>query len=135
MTAALYVDSSAALKRYFPEAGAQEAVAAMNGADLVASRLTQVEVGRSLARADGDADGALASWARAWHMHQVIELDEAIAEHAIALAAHHGLRSLDAIHLASALTLAVPLRFATWDRRLWDGARSVGLRTVPADRP
>lgn len=139
MTNALYVDSSAALKLYLQdEDGGGEAVAAMGSADLVASRLTQVEVGRSLARAVRDsrlADRVLDSWAAVWRQHEVIELDEAIADHAIALAAHHGLRSLDAIHLASALTLSVPLRFATWDRRLWDAARAVGLRTVPAERP
>jgi predicted nucleic acid-binding protein len=43
------------------------------------------------------------------------------------------LRSLDALHLAAALTLATSeLTFATWDARLHRAAREHGLRTLPA---
>ncbi len=138
MSETLYVDSSAALKLYFPEDGATEAIAAMDGRELVASRLTQVEVGRALRKTSDrptNADDAVDAWQEDWESYAVIELTERIAAHAVSLATHHGLRTLDAIHLASALRLSVPLRFATWDRRLWDGARAVGLRTVPAQRP
>jgi predicted nucleic acid-binding protein len=46
---------------------------------------------------------------------------------------HHGIRSLDALHLASALALGgMPMRFATWDRGLAEAARGVGLQVVGA---
>ncbi len=136
----LYVDSSAAVKRYLPEVGADEFdLAAERAASLASCRIAFVEVGRALGRAsvDGaDRDGLMADWNHAWEEFVVVDVDQAVAQHAVALAVYHGLRSADAIHLASALALpAAPLRFATWDRRLWDAARAVGLRTVPAERP
>jgi len=43
------------------------------------------------------------------------------------------LRALDALHLASALSLdAEDVIFATWDARLHRAAREHGLRTLPA---
>lgn len=134
----LYVDASAAVKRYRPhEIGAELAVATMDDADtLVSSRLTYTEVGRAIDAVDYEGeDEVLARWNARWAGHQVIEVDDDIARHALSLALYHRLRSSDAIHLASALTLRVPLRFATWDARLWDAARAVGLRVVPATRP
>ena len=47
-----------------------------------------------------------------------------------------GLRTLDALHLASALAVADEnLVLATWDRRLSDGARDEGLVVLPQPRP
>lgn len=137
MSEHLYVDASAVVKRYRDEIGRDLALAAFDAADvLVSSRLTYVEVGRAIdAVAYESGQGALADWDAVWAEHQVIEVDDEIARHALALACYHRLRSSDAVHLASALTLNVPLRFATWDARLWDAARAVGLRVVPAWRP
>lgn len=141
MSEALYVDSSAVVKAYaLLEPGRPEALQAFARADTLAtSRITYVEVSRAVvgkAQTDAEADRAQDLWAADWRGHHVVDVSQPIVEHAASLAAYHGLRSLDAIHLASALALpSAPLRFATWDRRLWDGARAVGLRVVPAERP
>lgn len=141
MRAALYVDSSAVVKRFRPETGSEEAIAEMSDAlALCSSRITYIEVGRAISSRAPDLGqapgGPREEWRAAWADFDVIDLDQAIAEHATSLAAHHGLRSADAIHLASALAVPpAPLRFATWDQRLWDAARAVGLRTVPSERP
>jgi uncharacterized protein len=133
----LYVDASAVVKRYRDEVDRDEAIAAMDEATgLVSSRLTYVEVGRAISAVSyGDDLGMFNDWNAAWAEHQVIEVDDEIVAHALALACYHRLRSSDAVHLASALTLAVPMRFATWDARLWEAARAVGLRVVPATKP
>jgi uncharacterized protein len=132
----LYVDSSAVVKRYRDEPGSELAVAAMDAATALAtSRITFTEVARALTLHDPEGAGApvIDRWTRDWEEHEIVELDQGVATHAAALAAHHGIRSLDALHLASALALGgTPMRFATWDRRLADAARSVGLRVVGA---
>jgi len=136
----LYVDASAVVKLFVPEPGAPEfAAAAAAAARMASSRITFVEVARALRRraaTDDEHEAMLNHWSTAWQEHDVVDFDQPLAEHAASLAGYHGLRSLDAIHLASALVLPpAPLRFATWDRRLWEAARAVGLRTVPAVCP
>lgn len=46
-----------------------------------------------------------------------------------------GLRSLDAIHVATALSLGVDLDFVTYDDRLAAAARAAGLRVLQPGRP
>lgn len=136
MSEYLYVDSSAAVKRYRDEVDRDVALGAMDGAyRLVSSRLTYVEVGRAIGAVSYGDDAMLRRWDERWAQHVVIEVDDDVVRHALALACYHGLRSSDAVHLASALTLKVPMRFATWDARLWEAARAVGLRVVPTTKP
>lgn len=133
MTEALYVDASAAIKLYRQEPGSDVASEAMASASaLAASRVTYVEVARALGRV---SQQAAERWQQDWGFHEAIEFNQDVAEHAASLSVHHGLRSLDAIHLASALTMKTAMRFATWDARLWDAAQAVGLRTIPEERP
>ena len=71
-----------------------------------------------------------------WPAFGVVEVDTALAEHAVSLAIQHDLRSLDALHLAAALVLPrADLRFATWDRRQHAAARAEGLPLLPASLP
>ncbi len=68
-----------------------------------------------------------------WAAFTVIEVDQALAEHASALATESGLRSLDALHLAAALLLGGErTTVVTWDRRLHGAASDRGLRMIPA---
>jgi predicted nucleic acid-binding protein len=68
-----------------------------------------------------------------WPAFGVVEIDQALVEHAAALALARDLRSLDSLHLAAALVLPLEdLRFATWDRRLYAAASSEGLNPFPA---
>ena len=128
----LYLDASALVKRYVDEVGSDEVVAAMNAADMWSMcRIGFVETVGAVAR-----EGELEDVARVkhdWVGFHVVELDQLLAERAATLVVDHGLRALDAIHLAAALNLSVDDRtVATWDARLHRAARERGLRTLPA---
>jgi predicted nucleic acid-binding protein len=70
--------------------------------------------------------------AKEWSMFGIVEIDQRLVEDAAALAINHGLRSLDAMHLAAALVLPQEdLVFATWDRRLHLAAGRTGLILFP----
>jgi predicted nucleic acid-binding protein len=69
---------------------------------------------------------------REWAAFSVIEVDQDLVESATELALAHELRSLDALHLASALVLPrEDLIVAVWDRRLHAAARAEGLGVFP----
>ena len=71
-----------------------------------------------------------------WPSFSVVEVDQALVEHAAQLTLDDGLRSLDALHLAAALLLPSDnLVLATWDRRLHAAARSHQLGTLPETLP
>jgi predicted nucleic acid-binding protein len=71
-----------------------------------------------------------------WPACSVIELDQSLAERVARLAVATGLRTLDALHLAAALTLPTEsVIFATWDLRLHRVARERGMRTLPTTLP
>ncbi|MGH2383106.1 MAG: type II toxin-antitoxin system VapC family toxin [Candidatus Limnocylindria bacterium] len=127
-----YVDSSAIVKLVADE-DESEALRGWVEADVtcLTSRVTTVEVPRALRRkgrvglerAARPLDEALRSIA-------LLELDGLTAEQA-ATTGSPALRSLDAIHLASALTIASELdAFVTYDLRLADAAREAGLAVV-----
>jgi predicted nucleic acid-binding protein len=85
-------------------------------------------------RAVGLAAGARATRTakEEWPAFGIIEVDQALVEHAATLALEHELRSLDSLHLAAALLVqGHDLRFATWNRRLHVAARAEGLELVP----
>lgn len=127
----LYLDASAFVKRYLDEEGSDEVGSSMRAADAwIASRPCFVETLRAVSSDGPD----LAKRARTdWEWFSVVELDHPLSERAVVMAARHGLNSLDAIHLASALAVATDdLTFATWDRRLHQAAAAEGLETLPA---
>ena len=91
------------------------------------SRLTSVigdvEVRRAAARGGADPDAVLAGVT-------LLELDEPLRRLA-SEAGSPSLRSLDAIHLASALSLGDDLgAFCCYDQRLLDDARQAGLTVI-----
>lgn len=93
-------------------------------------RVGFVETVRAVALVGGPA-GARAV-RREWPALGVVELDQLLAEEAAALAIAHGLRSLDALHLAAALVLPrEDLHVTTWDSRLHTAAAAEGLHLVP----
>ena len=68
-----------------------------------------------------------------WPAFAVVEVDQALVDHAAMLAIKRNLRSLDSLHLAAALLVPVPdIVLATWDLRLHEAARAEGLRLLPA---
>lgn len=126
MTAA-YVDSSALTKLVLDEA---ESIAMrrwyVEHQRVLCSRIGVVETRRAVARGMHDPE----------HLDvimrsvELVEFDAAIARQA-ATVAPPSLRTLDAIHLASGLALGAEIdAFVTYDDRLAEAARAVGLPVV-----
>jgi uncharacterized protein len=128
----LYVDSSAALKRIFLEAdtGTVTEILRERAAvgDVVAtSGLTWVEVTRSILRSGvGEVDNwvgaALSGIAE-------LRLDDSVLERSRNIGPA-SLRSLDAIHLASAVAVGAT-ELLTFDHRLAEAAEAVGVKAIP----
>ena len=132
----IYLDSAAVVKLVRQEAHSADLVSWLNAHDdasLVSSALVEVEVPRALRRSAPQAlVGVPAAVGRLFRL----EIDSTIRATAAAFA-EPSLRSLDAIHLATAQVLinesaAEFLAFVTYDRRLLDAAKAAGL---PAASP
>jgi len=121
---AYYLDTSALVKRYFPETGSAWMLALTDpatGNDLILSELTMVEAAAAIAakhRAPGgitlrERDDALNDMLRRCDTeYQLIPCSRSILERAVSLTQNHRLRGYDAVQLATALTVngAVPRR-------------------------
>lgn len=127
----LYLDASALVKRYVAEDGSElvrDAMAADPGWFMC--RVGFVETVRAVGLAAGRRAADVVR--REWPAFGVIEVDAELAEHAAELTLTHELRSLDALHLASALLLpSDAIAVATWDVRLHRAARDRGLPVLP----
>lgn len=126
----IYLDSSAVVKLAHREreSGALHAWLAGRGEPLVTSALARTEAARALMRAEPAALPALAAVLAAMYQRPI---DDAVLDTAAALPGA-ALRSLDAIHLASALRLAdsTLIRFVAYDKRLLAAAQTHGLPTA-----
>jgi uncharacterized protein len=90
-------------------------------------RIGFVEVVRAVMLAGYDSRPVHEEWAK----FEIVDADQDLVERAATLAVDHSLRSLDAIHLAAALTLRPDeLRFASWDERLSAAAAAEGLELL-----
>jgi predicted nucleic acid-binding protein len=122
----LYVDSSALAKMLLPESESDALREYLNGrGPLGSSVVVGVEVRRAVRRVRpdlrADAERLLAEVV-------VVHLDSAIVARAAALEPP-AIRSLDAIHIASALALGEELEaVVTYDARMAEAARASGLR-------
>ncbi len=128
---ACYLDASALVKLATVEA---ESVRLRSHLDRyaarVTSRLSRVEVLRALLRRVPASDAATDAVNTMFDGLLIVELDESVVAVAAGLEPP-ALRSLDAIHLASALAMGDDLdALVTYDRRLADAARGVGLTVV-----
>jgi hypothetical protein len=139
----LYAESSAVLAWLLDEEAAVVVREALAGASLVvASDLTLIECDRVLLRAaalgeltEADAADRRAHLAAASAHWQVLRLGTDIVERARQPFPGPPVRTLDAIHLASALVAraAIPgLEMLTLDLRIRDVARPLGVRVRPA---
>lgn len=134
-------DSSAFVKLLVEETGSDIAARLWDEADVVAaSRLAFPEVAAALAAAGrgaridpGAERRARRDWDEFWAATRVVELTAAVSAAAATLAGRLVLGGADAVHLASALTLADahPILVA-WDSRLRTAALGAGLVVAPA---
>lgn len=129
----LYVDSSALLKRYVDEHDSDAAVGLMaTDPVLVTSRLTEVEVRRNLARLlEGSALTATRrQFGADLDVFALVSLDAVTCNEAARIAEQTLCRSLDALHLASALRVGPATTVLTFDLRQAQAARNLGLAVV-----
>ena len=133
MTGVAYVDSSALLKLVVaePETSALEAdLAGREG--LVASRLAALECRRAARRTSNRR--VLQAVEQVLDAIYLLDITPAILDRA-AVADPPLLQSLDAIHLATAVSIDEPaLDVITYDRRLAEAALAAGLRVVQPGR-
>lgn len=125
MTGRVYLDASAAVKLVVtePETAPLERFL-VDQVTRVSNRVLAVEVIRTVRRRSPESLDQARSMLE---VMEFVELDGEVAGRAGALEPA-GLRSLDAIHLASALMLAPELdAFITYDARQADAARAAGL--------
>lgn len=132
----LYVDSSALLKAYVDEPDSDVAVAHLQSDDvLVTSWVTVVEVRRNLSRllSATSARAAVSAFERDIDAFALVAAGEEVCRAAGRIGEVLGVRSLDAIHLASAQSLQIAsLPFLTFDLRQAQAARSLGLVVLGA---
>lgn len=138
----VYFETSALIKLFLEEPGADEARDLWDEANLVSVALIAYPEARAaLASAkrahrisSAELDEAKGKLRRLWTQTQVIDFDEPLAVSAGEAAEEFGLRGYDAVHLATVLTLDdESLLIASWDADLRSAALEVGLRVAPAD--
>lgn len=131
----LYVDSSALMKRYVDEHDSDVADQLLRSDPvLVTSRLTEVEIRRNLTRLlDGDALARARQQLSAdLDACALVGLDPVTCNEAARVAEQTLCRSLDALHLASAVRVGRATAFLTFDVRQAQVARSIGLTVLGA---
>jgi uncharacterized protein len=130
----VYLDSSALLKLVLPEPerpALQRALA--RWPDRVSSVLLAIECRRIVLRA-GDPPGLGARLEEELRALTLIRFDEAVQKLAGTIGPCE-LRSLDAIHLATALSMGdYPEAFITYDNRLASAARALDLAVLQPGR-
>ena len=134
-----YVDTSALVKRYVNEAGRRDVLQLLRRYDLVASAVLPVELRSALRRraAEGTLDAPrvpdilrrVAADRAYWTL---VEVGTEVLASAETLVATYPLRTLDAIHVASAQlfaarAIAAELIFVSADSRQTEAAAAVGM--------
>lgn len=143
----LYLDTSALVKLIVPEDRSAEAIAWFQEADLTASSvITYAEACSALGQADRRRNSPISlvgQWRAGLDEHWKDVMRVPVAERAGGgLALSHGLRGMDALQLAAAMTLRDELQgkaadgrvqkvvLAAFDRRLLEAAEREGFATL-----
>ncbi len=129
----IYLDSSAIVKLVQKEAESESLrryLRRHRSDDRVTSSLARVEVVRAVL--SGGSDAIAKARRQLTRVHQV-NIDTVLLDTAATMGPGVALRSLDAVHLASAQLLAADLRAVlTYDQRMTAAATALGL---PVDAP
>jgi uncharacterized protein len=125
-----YFDSSAIVKLTRDEPESMALIDYLEEASVEASTsvLAEVEVLRNLRKIPLESEQALAGF-------YLLALDDDVRRSAVSIG-RDALRSLDAIHIATALAVGDrDLQFVTYDNRQADAARQAGLKVIQPGRP
>lgn len=127
-----YVDSSVLLSRYLVQDLSARASEMLNMRPLVfAARLVWVEVRRNLAMIPSSVERTASTliFERDWSHFHIVEVDAHVYELAGRIAEETHVRTLDSIHIASALSIDCD-HFITFDRRQESAARLFGMDVI-----
>lgn len=138
----VYAESSGVLAWLLGESGQQAILHELNEAEqVVTSMLTIIECGRALARArmtkrlkeaeELAALHLLDDAAASWH---ILDITDRVADRARGAFPREPVRTLDALHLASALTFAEalgPIRILSLDDRVRENGAALGFALAP----
>jgi uncharacterized protein len=142
-----YLDSSALVKLFLDEPGAEEVDLAMDEADLIGTvSISRAEVVAALKKAvrlgtlsSQDAISSRHRFNIEWSDYFRLPVSDFLIDRASDLAWAHDLRGYDSVQLAAALTwqatIDFPVVLATFDVHLWETAGRVGLEPYPPDLP
>lgn len=121
----MYLDASALTKLVIEEPESASLQTVLQGRSLMTSRVAVVEVTKSVARANPNADAS-----KILALVTLLELDADVASVASTTGGAR-LRALDAIHVATALLVGAELEgFITYDARQSEAASAAGLRVI-----
>lgn len=131
MSRRMYLDASALVKFVLSEPASESLRRFLAAQETpVTSRIATVEVPRAIRRAVDMTPDHEMLLATLWEVTTVLEVDPQLA-HAASSMDPPTLRSLDAIHLATAMSIGDELEAViTYDTRLADAARAQGLNVV-----
>ena len=124
-----YFDSSAILKLTGAEAESEALIEYLQNASIEVSTsvIAEVEVRRNLRKFPLESDHAMTGF-------YLLAVDDEVRRQAIGVDSET-LRSLDALHIATALAVGDrELNFVTYDNRQADAARRAGLKVVQPGR-
>jgi predicted nucleic acid-binding protein len=131
---ALFVDTSALVRRYVDEPGRDLVCEAMASEDVwVASALARTEVMVTLHQLSAGPRQQARLWSAFrddWDAFAVVPVDDRCLGRALELGASFAMRIVDAIHLASADRLPRPVRYLTFDRHQIPAASALGFQVV-----
>lgn len=131
----LYLDTSALVKLYVPEADSGLMKQRVGAADMSAtSRISYAEARAAFARkrrersvSPRDYQTIVQDFETDWDTYFIVDVSDTLIKRAGQLAEQYGLRGNDAVHLASAVIVSEeanqPVRFACFDDKLCRAAR------------
>lgn len=133
-----YFDASALAKRYISEPRSKDLARLLSEGTAVTCRLSEAEIASALARRHREGglsmaarDHLLGAMQKDMASLYVVEITQEVSVLACRLLMKHRLRAADAIHAASALTLAdrsgLEVQFVSFDRAQCDAAAREGL--------
>lgn len=141
-----YLDTSSLVKLYFEEEGSESIQAMVEEADsLSTSWLSYVEARSAFSRKYREGgmtlaqyESVLSTFEDEWAKYSATEVSSQIMRQAGGLTEKHGLRALDAIHLASAMAIRddrsrqpISVFFSSSDARLRAAGRAERLQVPP----